>query len=529
MDSNDFPTRRALLAAIGRAGGGAMLYQAMTALGHAADSQFTGPPQLGPARKGASVLVLGAGLAGMVAAYELRKAGYQVRILEYQKRAGGRNWSLYGGDTYTELGGATQNVAFAPGNYLNPGPWRIPYHHRSVLHYCRQFGVALEPFIQLNHNGYVHSAASFGGKPVRFREVEVDFKGHVAELLAKATNQKALDDVVSTEDREKLLEALRGWGLLDKNFRYQTSLLASSQRGYDRPPGGGVNGAPTPSQIFGLKDVLDPRAWMLLGMYSTYVMQTTMFQPAGGMGMIGKGFVKQVGDLITHGAKVTKIAQGSRGVTVSYQNLSDGTTAEARADWCVCTIPLPVLGQLDIQASKPMLEAIRGVPYGNSVKIGLEFKRRFWEEDDDIYGGHSFTAQPITMISYPNYNFFGKGPAVVLGAYAFGPASYALAGMAPAQRIEAALAQGSVVHPAQYRQEFLNGASVAWSRVPWILGCAAEWTEASRAQHYQNLVAMDGRLVLAGEHASYYGAWMEGALLSGLDAITRLHQRAKEA
>ena len=129
------PTRRQLLTAIGKAGGAAALYQAMTALGHAAPTDFTGPPKLGTGRKGASVVVLGAGLAGMLAAYELTKAGYKVTILEYQGRPGGRNWTLRGGDTYTEIGGATQKVGFAPGNYLNPGPWRIPYHHQAVLHY----------------------------------------------------------------------------------------------------------------------------------------------------------------------------------------------------------------------------------------------------------------------------------------------------------------------------------------------------------------------------------------------------------
>src|SRR5580692_8333108 len=93
-------TRRELLTAIGMVGGTAALYQAMTTMGHAAETQFAGPPQLAGARKGASVIVLGAGLAGMLAAYELSKAGYKVSILEYQARAGGRNWSLYGGDTY---------------------------------------------------------------------------------------------------------------------------------------------------------------------------------------------------------------------------------------------------------------------------------------------------------------------------------------------------------------------------------------------------------------------------------------------
>ena len=215
------PTRRQLLSAIGMIGGTAALYQAMTTMGHAAETQFAGPPKLEGARKGASVIVLGAGLAGMLAAYELSKAGYSVKVLEYQARAGGRNWSLYGGDTYTELGGATQNVGFAKGNYLNPGPWRIPHHHKTLLHYCKQFGVALEPFIQFNHNAYVHNTAAFGGKPQRFKALAADFEGNVAELLGKAIDQKALDTEVTLEDREKLKEALRSWGVLDEDMRYK--------------------------------------------------------------------------------------------------------------------------------------------------------------------------------------------------------------------------------------------------------------------------------------------------------------------
>ena len=88
-------------------GGALVLYQAMSAMGHAAETQFAGPPNLSNARPGVSVLVLGAGLAGLLAAHELSKAGYKVEILGYNNRAGGRNWSLRGGDSYTELGGAT--------------------------------------------------------------------------------------------------------------------------------------------------------------------------------------------------------------------------------------------------------------------------------------------------------------------------------------------------------------------------------------------------------------------------------------
>jgi monoamine oxidase len=510
-------------------GGSAALYQAMTTMGHAAETQFNGPPNLSGARKGAKVLVLGAGLAGMVAAYELSKAGYDVKILEYQSRAGGRNWSLYGGDTYTELGGATQKIGFAPGNYLNPGPWRIPHHHRTLLHYCKAFGVQLEPFIQFNHNAYVHSTDAFGGKPKRYREVAADFEGNVAELLAKAIDQKALDADVTPEDRERLKEALRGWGMLDENMRYASNLLSSSHRGYDRPPGGGVNGAPTPSALLDFHDVLDPQVWKAMAFFMNHEMQTTMFQPVGGMGMIGKAFARQVQPMITYNAKVSKLYQDKSGVTVTYADTGTGAVSVAKADFCVCTIPLGVLNQIENNLAPARQAAISAIPYSGQVKIGLEMKRRFWEEDDHIYGGHSFTDQDISLVSYPNNHLFGDGPAVVLGAFARENGAYGLASMTPEERIEAALTQGSVFHPESYRKEFLTGASVAWSRVPWTLGCCARWNEATRKEHYQTLVAVDDRIVLAGEHASYVGCWMEGALLSSLDAITRLHKRALEA
>src|SRR5277367_498269 len=254
-------SRRQLLRMIGATAGASAMYQAMSSLGFAAESPYQGPIDLQGAPRGASVVVLGAGMAGMTAAYELRNAGYKVQILEYNARAGGRNWSLRGGDRYTELGGLTQQCEFDKDLYINPGPWRIPYHHHGMMHYAKQLRVPLEPFFQVNYNAYLHSAQAFGGKPQRYRDIKADYQGHVAELLAKATRQQALDGAVSKEDQERLLESLRMWGALNKNFQYVASDSTSERRGFAKKPGGGLSARPVASEPVGLSDLLTSGLW----------------------------------------------------------------------------------------------------------------------------------------------------------------------------------------------------------------------------------------------------------------------------
>jgi monoamine oxidase len=519
-------SRRDLLSLIGTVSGSAAMYHAMTSLGFAAESGYTGPIRLDGDPKGAAVLILGAGLAGMTAALELRKAGYKVRILEFNSRAGGRNWTLRGGDSFTELGGFKQTCEFEQGLYINPGPWRIPYHHRAVLDYCKRLNVALEPFIQLNHNALLHASRAFGGTPQRIRNIKADFQGQVSELLAKVTQQGRLDEALTKEDREILMQALRSWGALDKNYAYKANLTSADFRGYAKNPGGGLGAAPMAGEPIDLSEILKSRLWRYLQNFSFLSFQTTMFQPVGGMDMIGKAFAKEVGDLIRYDAKVTRIQQDRNGVTVTYTDQKDpATPQQAKADWCICTIPLSILSQLPVDVGASMKAAIDAVPYSASVKIGLQFKRRFWEEDEAIYGGISFTDLPIRQIAYPNTGFNRSGRGVLLGAYLFdGANAYEFTSMPPAERIAHAVEFGAVIHR-QYKAEFENGVAVAWHRMPFTLGCAGDWTEQTRAEHYDNLCQIDGRIMLAGEHASYIPAWQEGAILSSLNAITRLHAR----
>ncbi|QXL85640.1 flavin monoamine oxidase family protein [Comamonas sp. NLF-1-9] len=524
-------SRRQLLATIGKVAGGAAMYQAMTTLGFAAQSdqyQYHGPIKLEGAKQGASVVILGAGLAGMVAAYELRRAGYQVQILEYQDRAGGRCYTLRGGDSVEEIDGSVQKVQFAKGNYLNPGPWRVPYHHVALLDYYKKLGVEIEPFNMFNHNAYLHADGELGGKPVRAHEVYSDVRGNVAELLAKSVRQNALDEAVSGEDAQKLLASLKDWGFLDKEYRYTKNMQASMARGYAVEPGGGLMPVAQPSQPIGLKDLVGTNLWSMLGVFNMHEFATTMFEPKGGMDMLAQAFARELKDVIRLRSQVVRIEQGADGVTISYKDRSDpDNVLKARADWCVCTIPASILSQLEeIQVSKPMLDAIQSLPYGSSVKIGLEFNRRFWEEDERIYGGISYTSLPIEQISYPSTGYLSSGPAVLLGSYTYeNTNSYRFTAMPPEERVRLAVEWGSRIHP-QYKKEFRNGVALAWHRMPWIHGCYGLWNDDLRAAHYNDLAAIDGRIVLAGEHVSYIPAWQEGAILSSLDAITRLHAKA---
>jgi monoamine oxidase len=162
-------------------------------------------------------------------------------------------------------------------------------------------------------------------------------------------------------------------------------------------------------------------------------------------------------------------------------------------------------------------------------KIGLPFRRRFWEEDDRIFGGISWTDQNITQIFYPNTDYLGTRGGVLIGYYHFGPDAAQVGQLTPPERVSFALEQGRRIHP-QYPREFAGGAfSVAWQRIPYNLGGWAAWTEQGRARYYPILNQPDGPFYLAGEHLTYLGGWMAGAFESSKAVVSALHERVVKA
>lgn len=518
--------RRDILKVFGYGAGVSVMANTIGNMGvaHASPRQeihLTGTPN------GSKVLILGAGVAGLVAAYELRKAGYEVQVLETQNRPGGRAWSITRGDEYTDTDGATQKCNFDEGQFFNLGAWRIPYYHKNILHYCKELGIALDPFIQLNFNSYLHSTNGFDGKPQRFRDVFTDFNGQISELLAKAANEKNLDKHLSEAEVKTLLVALSSYGALNDKYEYVKGDLSSSRRGYEQLLGGGLSGGYHPSTPLKFSDLLNSALWGNFAYYFTQQFQQTMFEPRGGMSMIGKGFEKVLAKEIVYNATVTNIEQSDTGVQVRYKDAQTGEEKTASADWCVCTIPAKVLANIPTNLSAPLQEAIAAVTYESVVKVGVQYKRRFWEEDDAIFGGMSLTNLPITHFAYPSAPaaFLSSGKGVVLNGYIFGEDGKEYTAYTNEQRLSKAVELSAQIHP-QVKTEFDTGNTVAWNKVPWVLGGYSTWTPESRKKYYDTLCSIDRRFVIAGEHASYMNGWLEGAVTSSLDAITRLNAKA---
>src|SRR5690242_5122600 len=107
-------TRRQFLTRVAHAGGYSATFAAMQSLGLLASPASTAsavdlPGDIG---KGLKVLVLGGGIAGLVSAYELGKAGFQCTLLEARGRPGGRNWTVRTGTTVEFIDGSRQTAQY---------------------------------------------------------------------------------------------------------------------------------------------------------------------------------------------------------------------------------------------------------------------------------------------------------------------------------------------------------------------------------------------------------------------------------
>ncbi|WNJ19641.1 FAD-dependent oxidoreductase [Pontibacter sp. G13] len=509
MDRKTFIQKAALLSG--------SAYGAMMGLGMLPKAPAT-PIRATAVSQGPNVLILGGGLAGLSAAYELKKLGYQPTILEARNRPGGRCYSIRQGDILQETELPEETCQFDPGQYFNAGPARIPHHHEISLEYCRELGLELEVFVNHNEAGFFYSQGKgpLANKPLRMREVKADMRGYTSELLVKAIDQKSLRLPMSPNDVDQLRTYLIEEGGLNPDLTY----TGSERRGYDKIPG--VN-AGTVADAHELRSLLFSGfahpAMSNVGEY-TYHQQPVMLQVRGGMDKIAYALAERVYSDLKLGVKVQEITQTDKQVQVSYLDRK-GKVKKISAPYCICTLPLTVLRNLKHPFEGKTKEAVHNIPYMITSKVAMQFNERFWERQLGIYGGISKTNMDINQIFYPSYDFLGK-KGVLVGAYNFHNRAKRVGNLDRQGRLSLALQQGERIHP-QYTGHYENGISIAWHKVPYTMGGWAEWTPDLRSKYHEVFQKPDGRILFAGEHTTHLHAWMAGAFTSARQSVQQIH------
>ena len=445
-----------------------------------------------------SVIVIGAGIAGLVAAFELDRAGHDVLVLEAQNRVGGRIYTCRD---------------FAPGLYAEFGAMRIPRAHDLTLAYCDLFDMELAPFVM----GNPHGLAYIGGERMTMAEAQTDPERMPFDL-AEAERGRTADDLwaEAIADIKEVLtdQGDAGWKSIVAEFDQYSLYEFLKLRGFSE---GAIEFYAVMNFVEADMNnaVVEVLREDLGGAYED--MQTIV----GGMDALPNAMYAPIADRVRFGTEVHAIDQDETSVTIHYKTEAGRYTATA--DYAVCTLPFPVLRTVEVLTpfSKEKQRAIRQLNYHASSKVLFQVRNRFWEEEDGIVGGATVTDLPIRRMNYPPSDpTTTRG--ILLASYTWGQDALQWGAMDEETRLEEALQNVALIHP-RIRDEFEVGASHAWYSDRWARGAFALFAPEQQSGLQEAIEKPEGRIHFAGEHCSLYHAWIQGSLESGIRAAKAIH------
>ncbi|MFZ5883244.1 MAG: flavin monoamine oxidase family protein [Chloroflexota bacterium] len=446
------------------------------------------------------VVIVGAGLAGLSAGYELKRAGHTPVILEAQQRVGGRVYTL--------------REPFTEGLYAEVGAMRIPRAHSLTMAYIQKFGLKTNDFTMDNPNAYYY----IGGRKMRASEAHAD-----PSLMGFDVSHNEVGKTSSQMYMEALKPLL---DLLEREGDAAWDQIVAKYDGYSTREFLELNGwSEGMIEMFGLlanQESVMNSSFLELFREDSGNYYTNMIEIQGGTDRLPYAFFPELKDNIRFGAKMIAIDQSPHDVTIHYQTPA-GRFSES-GDYAIITVPFPVLRHVEILKpfSRAKNRAIRQLHYDASAKILFQCKRRFWEEDDGIFGGGTITDLPIRNLYYPDHGR-ETGRGVILASYTWSEDAQRWGSLKPDDRIVQALEDVAEIHP-QILKEFEVGTSWMWHDDEFAGGAFALFDPGQQTLLHDDIVAPEGRIHFAGEHASLYHAWIQGAFESGLRAAIAIHR-----
>ncbi|MFY1679640.1 MULTISPECIES: flavin monoamine oxidase family protein [unclassified Streptomyces] len=472
--------------------------------------EFDGPGGVngGPKR----ITVVGAGVAGLVTAYELERLGHQVEVVEGSH----------------EIGGRVRTHRFAAGGRAGPyaelGAMRIPAGHRLTMHYIAELGLQerVREFRTLFSDDATYLPDSASGH-LRVREAREDL---VTSFAAGLPDHRYRDDTllfgawldasIRAIAPRRFYEELRHDTVVELLDRVDPIDLAPYRRGgartrvdlhaffSDHPQ---VRSSCPPDLERFLDDVLDETS-------------SNIVRLRGGMDALPRKLARRIRGRISTGMEVVGI--DVRDDTVVLRVRQGARTLTLRRDYVVCTIPFTVLRRMPLTGfDQDKLDIVHHTKYWSATKVAFHCREAFWEKDG-INGGASFTGGHVRQTYYPPVEGDPTLGAVLLASYSIGPDADALGRLGERERDAVIVEELSAVHE-ELREPsmILDTVGLAWGSRRWSRGAATvRWGQESAVREAERRAAARPQrgLFFAGEHCSSKPAWIEGAIESGIDA-----------
>ncbi len=463
--------------------------------------------------RGLRVIVVGAGVAGLCAAYELEQRGHEVVLLEASD---------------SHIGGRVRTHYFGDGQYGELGAMRIPAGHQLTRHYVNLFGLSLRPFVQSNPEAYYYARGQkrrikdeasmnqfFALDPAERTKSPFDlWDQSVLRVLGDLSAEEKADlrrVVFQTErmralDRLSLEEVFKQAGLSTEAIEFLCTLWA-----YETALQTGITTI--------LREELE-EVW--LHQFDEIV---------GGTQQLPLAFARNLRSKPRTDAKVALIEQNTQTGKVAAVYRGRNRWERVEGDRLLCTVPLPVMNKIEFAPglSGPKQRAIRQITYDSSTKVLAKTRQRFWESEDGIFGGGTYTDLPTGITYYPADNAAARdrrvsnAGGVMLASYTWGMPARRMAAMPATERHQFTLEQLSKIHP-QFQQNGMVEKLVSWSwdNHPLSAGAFCWWAPGQHETLYRHVIAPEGKIFFAGEHASLTHTWMQGAIESALRAVEEI-------
>lgn len=450
-----------------------------------------------------NIIIIGAGMAGLVSGSLLKEAGHHVKILEANHRIGGRIETVRMKDT---------------GLYLDVGAMRIPHTHELTIAYIKKFGLKLHPFINRNDTDILYA----NGRKTTLRQYEQDpsilrypvatnEEGKTSEQLLLLAVQPIIDFIKMDPDKN--------WPIVERDFgKYSTAEFFTEYpyqyKTYFSPAAIEMIGV-----LLDLEGFLERSFVETLRFIAILQQSQVFYEIEGGNDALPYSFLPQLQDDIVYRQKLMKLQQHETGITAYCRNEETYEYSSITGDVVIVTIPFTTMRFVEIDpydsVSHEKWKAIRELHYMPATKIGVQFKSRFWEEQGQL-GGRIITDLPIRYAYYPSHNIGSKGPGMVLGSYTWSYDALLWDGLPESDRIYYTLQNLATILGGQVYDEFISGISKSWVLDPYALGGFAIFQAGQESALQSHITKPEGKIFFAGEHTTLYHGWIQGAIESGI-------------